>query len=221
MQIKNALLLATGLNAALISAFAVVWPDGYTPSRSEHNTAIAHAQAASERSEPPLEDRENSLTKRASASGCVQAHCGAAKGTTGDFWVTFYEIEVWHNGNLILYLMSRTGKQQVWSAMHDPSNQQWGWRMTGDCGKMEYLNTIQSQYGWYTLNQAVNRHMKERNGGWCYGESKNGQPRCRDAEYWESVYTDNGQCGGRANPKTCDYAGRCVNVDKVPAYGSN
>jgi hypothetical protein len=71
MQFKNILLLAACLSPALTNAFAVVWPDGYTPSRSEHNTAVAKAQIASERSEPP---HENALTKRASASGCVQAH---------------------------------------------------------------------------------------------------------------------------------------------------
>jgi hypothetical protein len=144
---------------------------------------------------------------------------GGAKGTTADFWVTFFEIEVWRDGKLILYLLSKTGKQQVWSAMRDSSGQQWGWRMTGDCGKMEYLNTIQSQYGWYTLDHPVNKHKKENDGGWCFG-GKNGD-NCRDAEYWESVYTDNSQCGGRANPKTCDYAGRCVNVNGIPAYTSN
>ncbi|KAH6723804.1 hypothetical protein BKA61DRAFT_686636 [Leptodontidium sp. MPI-SDFR-AT-0119] len=216
MQFKNIFILAACLSVPVANAFAVVWPDGHTPSRSEHNTAVAKAQVASERSEPP---QDNHLTKRASASGCVQAHCGGAKGTTADFWVTYYEIEVWKDGKLILYLMSKTGKQQVWSAMHDPLNQQWGWRMTGDCGKMEYLNTYQNQYGWYTLNQPVNKHLKEKKGGWCFG-GKNGD-KCRDAEYWESVYTDNSQCGGRANPKTCDYAGCCVNVDGIPAYGSN
>jgi hypothetical protein len=215
MQFKNLLILATCFSAPIVNAFAVVWPDGYTPSRSEHNTAVANAQVAAERSEP----QENALGKRASASGCVQAHCGGTKGTTAKFLNTYYEIEVWKDGKLILYLMSKTGMQQVWSAMRDYSGNQWGWRMTGSCGKMEYLNTYQSSYGWYTLDHPVNKHLKEKKGGWCFG-GKNGDS-CRDAEYWESVYTDNSKCAGRANPKTCDYAGRCVNVNGIPAYTSN
>jgi len=65
--------------------------------------------------------------------------------------------------------------------------------------KMEYLTTYQTSYGWYTLNQPVQSHLKKNEGWWCFS-SKNGD-NYYDAEYWESVYMVNSKCARRENPK--------------------
>ncbi|KAL2068321.1 hypothetical protein VTL71DRAFT_16419 [Oculimacula yallundae] len=165
------------------------------------------------------EERNGTLINRALPSGCVQAHCGGVKGTTGDSWKTFYEITVEHNGRLIFHLIASSSTKREWHGIRDPNGNQWGLEMKGDCVSLNYLNTIQPEYGWIGLSRPDTRSRTEKNGGWCV-ENKSG-PKCVDAKYWESTFRDYGQCGQWANPPLCNnyvrggFCGVRVGIDRI------
>jgi hypothetical protein len=229
MHLTNIILSLLGLNVVLARAVTVSWPRGYNPTQQEQDKAVARAEELADRNSSPLQTSSDqqlsplsTLSKRASSSGCVQAHCGAAKNTVPDY-KTYYEFTIWHNGQLTHYLMGASSQfkpsgQMEWAGVRDPSGNQWGFRMSGDCGRLEYLNTIQSSYGWVALDTIDSK--KTSTEGWCYGESRSGQAKCVKATLWEVTYSDNGQCSGKyGNPATCDYRGRCVDVNHLPSYG--
>lgn len=90
----------------------------------------------------------------------------------------------------------------------------------GGCDTLQYQNTIQSEYGYHIVDMNPLEHRLDDDGGYCYGESKNGNPRCVDAEYWERTYHDRAACDGLfdTQPQNCDHRGTCVNVNGVPGY---
>ena len=131
-----------------------------------------------------------------------------------------YEITVEHNGRLMFHLLATSNSKRKWDGIYDPSGNQWGLEMFGNCDALNYLNTIQPQYGWIGLSRPGRRTRKERGGGWCFAGRPGGADRCADAEYWESTFRDYGQCNAWPNPPLCNNFVRCVNVNGVKTYGS-
>lgn len=224
MLIKNALLALFGANAALVSGAAVLWPKGYLPTEAEHSAAVARAAELSLEGSQAAAATTSSLHARGvgSATGCVQVHCGAEKGTYPVIWKTFYQYTVWQDGKLLFYLMSadsglfQEDSSQEWIASQDSQGHYWGFRAYGACNKFEYLNNIQSVYDWRTVDQVGNTHkLVDKNAGVICRESQNGMSKCNDATYWESVYSDSEACSGYSVPSFCDYRGRCVGNDEL------
>ena len=120
----------------------------------------------------------------------------------------------------MFHLLATSNSKRKWDGIYDPSGNQWGLEMFGNCDALNYLNTIQPQYGWIGLSRPGRRTRKERGGGWCFAGRPGGADRCADAEYWESTFRDYGQCNAWPNPPLCNNFVRCVNVKGVKTYGS-
>lgn len=216
MKLSYTLALLASKQAALVSAVAVVWPSGYTPTASEHAMAAARAGEISAQGPPPPGDGDGGpaglagLDRRdgaGSATGCVQVHCYADKGTEINL-KRYTQLTVWRDGQLILYLVGSKGPGDT------------GDHIEWVCGRIGYINSIHAVYDWRYLTTAASHSMVQKGGGYCYGESKTG-PKCTDASFWEATYTDPAVCGGRANPALCDYRQYCVNVNNVPQCNPN
>jgi hypothetical protein len=128
---------------------------------------------------------------------------------------------VWRDGKLILYLIASKGPTDKsdhieWVDSRDKAGNHWGFRVYDHCGKVTYLNSIQSKYDWRDLTTVSSHTMTQKDGGYCTGEKKNEQEKCTDAKFWESTYTDPAVCGGYANPSLCSYKQYCVSVSGVP-----
>ncbi|KAI1370322.1 hypothetical protein F4677DRAFT_451488 [Hypoxylon crocopeplum] len=187
--------LSALLGAGYASAAAVAYPEGYVPTAEEF---ARDTERAAKPSNPEL-------LARSSATGCVQAHCGYTGSLiTGDN----VQIEIYHNGQYIFYLSQ---SQYGWSdnteitfaGLTDYRGNKWGFKAKGLCGALSYINTIQSDYGYYSLARTDNQ--------WTTTECECNDDTCLKCTLYEAVYSDppSGQCYGYHGLSMCDYRGYC------------
>ncbi|KAF9267052.1 hypothetical protein L218DRAFT_716587 [Marasmius fiardii PR-910] len=199
MKISTFLSLITF--ATLSRAAIVAYPRGYTPTPEQHTRNLALAAESPSQNETSASATSlDVLSTRATAAGCVQAHCGY----TGDpIAGDAIQLQIYSNGEYIFLL---DAGQRGWSdntviewvSAQDYRGQYWGFRMTGLCGKFEYKNLLQFDYGYYAVGSNGRQFTTEV----CEFDKL----KCT---YYEATYNDEANCAGHTPPGMCDYVGVC------------
>lgn len=159
--------------------------------------------------------------------GCVQVHCQADKGVDPDPLRTLFEITLWYNGALTLYLQAgsdtlTSGHYIEWSGS-DKSGASWVLRMWDNCSKMSFMSASrlprgqQIQFQEVALTQLEAHQADSKLGQYCV-EKKNGSQKCTSTRHWEATFGMEDVCSAYTDPIVCDFRGRCVSneeLDKV------